>query len=93
MSNVSAAIRKLKKMKFKTVANACKVTKISFKMKNGRTKSFTGRRGGAGKNGICGAPPPAVRANRAAFRKAVKACPKTNGSKKFMCIKRKLKAA
>lgn len=90
MSNVSAAIRKLKRMKWGK--NACKVVKISFRA-NGRVKSFMGRRGGAGKNGICGAPPPAVRANRAAFRKAVKSCPKTNGSKKFSCIKKKLRAA
>ncbi len=91
MANVSAALRKLKKRKFKTQANACKVVVISFKMKNGRVKKFQGRRGGAGKNGICGAPPAAVRANRARFRKAVKSCPK-RGASKLNCIKKKMRS-
>lgn len=92
MANVSAALRKLKKRKFKTQANACKVVTISIRMKNGRVKKFQGRRGGAGKNGICGQPPPAVRANRAAFRKAVKSCPK-RGQAKLNCIGKKMRAA
>lgn len=92
MTAVSTAIRRLKMRKFGK-AKGCAPRVISIRMKNGRTKKFTGRPGGAGKNGICGAPTPGVRAARAAFRRAVKGCPKTNGSKKFMCIKRKLKAA
>lgn len=91
MANVSAAIRKLKKLKFKTQAKACTPRVISIRMKNGRVKKFTGRPGGAGKNGICGAPPAAVRANRAKFRRAVKSCPK-RGASKLNCIKKKMRA-
>ncbi len=92
MANVSAAIRKLKKRKFPSQAKACTPRTITIKLKNGRTKKFVGRPGGAGKNGICGQPPAAVRANRAAFRKAVKACPK-RGQAKLNCIGKKMKAA
>lgn len=92
MTAVSTAIRKLKMRKFGKT-KGCTPRVIKFKMKGGRTKKFVGRPGGAGKNGICGAPTPAVRAARSAFRRAVKGCPKTNGQKKFSCIKRKLKAA
>lgn len=90
MSAVSAALRKLKRRKFKSHAAACTPRKITFRA-NGRTKSFTGRPGGAGKNGICGRPTAGVMRARAAFRKAVRGCPKTNGKSKFACIKRKLK--
>lgn len=92
MSSVSVALRKLKHRKFKSHAAGCTPRQIKFKMKNGRVKTFKGRPGGAGKNGICGKPTAPVMRARAAFRKAVKGCPKANGQKKFMCIKRKLKA-
>lgn len=88
-AEVSKALRALKRKKFKTVANACKPVRITFRA-NGRQKSFIGRRGGAGRNGICGKPTAAVQRARSAFRKAVKACPK-RGKAKLNCISNKLK--
>lgn len=88
-AEVSKALRALKRKKFKTVANACKPVTISIRMKGGRTKKFVGRRGGAGRNGICGKPTAAVQRARSNFRRAVKACPK-RGQAKLNCISKKL---